>query len=680
MKFLYPQFLWALLVLIIPIVIHLFNFKRYKTLYFSSLFFVKHVDQKTKSTKSLKHLLVLLSRLLAFIFLVLAFAQPYFSNGDSSKQSSESLVSIYIDNSFSMQANGSEGELLSEARENARNIIEKASLDTRFLIATNDLSGSEERILTKIEAFEKIDKIKFSALTRTIDDVVQWQVNGYEKNQLTDNVSIQSVLLSDFQKLNGASVSKINGENITFLPIKLNAENKANIFIDSLWFSSPIHKINTKNELNIRIVNKGESDKVNTEVLISIGQFKKTIFVDIPNNQSITTKIGYMDKSMGTKTGKVQVVDNPVFFDDSYYLSYEVKKNINVLILDGEDAVPNSAMVLDLDNYFNYSSKKITAITKNDFEEKDFVIINGANEMTNGMTNYLTDFISTGGSVALFPGKNPNISGWNAFLQINELPLLGKRISTGTKIKNLNYDDPFFSGVFDSRTKKLNLPSVATVYQAIVTNQSMANSLIELQNGLPLFAKVQKNGSAYVFYSSLHEDFGAFAKDALFSTITLRMAELSQRKQPEYIVIGEDSRYPVYEKISKENPIHIVGEGVDFIPQTTAMSGINYISLKDANNIQQLKANNFELKTDKIIGAISLNYNRKESDLKTNNEEEIIAQLKNMGAENIEFNEIGGDSQLSTIDIQKPFSYWKIFIILTLIFVAIEMLLIRFLN
>ncbi len=680
MKFLYPEFLWAFLVLLIPIIIHLFNFKRYKTLYFSSLSFVKHVDQKTKSTKSLKHLLILLSRLLAFIFLVLAFAQPYFSKNDATSQSLDSVVSIYIDNSFSMQANGSEGELLSEARENARQIIKKAPLDTRFLVATNELSGSEERILTKVEAFEKIDKINFSALTRTINDIVQWQTNNYAKNQLQDNASIQSVLLSDFQKLDQEKNKQLAIENISFFPIKLSAESEANVFIDSLWFSSPIHKVNTKNELNIRVVNKGAQDMVNTEVLISIDRFKKTIFIDLPKNQSITTKIGYMDKSIGTKTGKVQVIDNHVFFDDSYFLSYEVKERINVLVLDGEDAIPNIAMVLDLDNYFNYSSKKITTITKNDFEEKDFVIINGANDMTNGMTNYLTDFVSTGGSIALFPGKNPSNSGWNSLLQINKLPQLGKRISSGTKIKSINYDDPFFAGVFESKTQQLNLPSVATVYQANSNSQTMSRSLIELQNGLPLLARIQENGSVFMFYSSLHPDFGNFSKDALFSTITLRMSEISQRKQPEYIVIGSDSRFPIYEKISDDNPIHIVNESFDLIPQASSVSGVNYISLKNTNTTNQLKAGNYQLKTDKIIGSLSLNYNRSESDLTTNSKEEVISQLKSMGAKNIKFNEIGGDSQLSTIDIDKPFSYWKICIILTLIFVSIEMLLIRFLN
>ena len=127
MAFLYPGFLWAFFILIIPIVIHLFNFKRYKTMYFSSLAFVKHVDEKTKATKSLKNILVLLSRLLAFAFLVLAFAQPYFTSKSDGKASKASFISMYIDNSFSMQSIGAEGQLLSEARENARNIIKKAS-------------------------------------------------------------------------------------------------------------------------------------------------------------------------------------------------------------------------------------------------------------------------------------------------------------------------------------------------------------------------------------------------------------------------------------------------------------------------------------------------------------------------------------------------------------------------
>ncbi len=680
MAFLYPGFLWAFFILIIPIVIHLFNFKRYKTMYFSSLAFVKHVDEKTKATKSLKNILVLLSRLLAFAFLVLAFAQPYFTSKNDGEVSKASFLSMYIDNSFSMQSRGAEGQLLSEARENARSIIKNASLDTRFIIVTNDFSGSEERIMTKVEAFEKIDNIEFSAITRSLNEVIQWQENNFSKKNLEDGIQIQNVLLSDFQEINLKFSNKLNVEKILMYPIKLNAETDNNILIDSIWFSSPIHKVNTKNELNIRIQNNSPLNLTNTEVIIAVDSYKKTIFVDIPENQSIVTKIGYMDKSNGFKTGKVQVVDNQVFFDDTYYLSYMVKKNINVLILNDDDAIPNLSMVLDLDDYFQYTAIDIKAITKGDLDNVDLILLNGTNEISNGLTTYISDFVSNGGSVALFPGKTPIPNEWNNLLSKLKLPLLGKKISTGTRIQSLNYADPFFRSVFKTENNKLNLPSVQSVFQAVSNNQSIYSPLISLQNGLPLLALSQTNGNAFMFYSSLHPDFGNFSKDALFPTLILRMSEISQRKLPEYLILGDDSRFPIYHKISIDNPVHIIGENLDLIPPSISISGVTYITLNSLEKNNGLISGNYSLNTEIPLGNISINYNRRESELNCGTNNLIIDLLTKIGAKEIVFNEVGSNHKLSTIDIDKPFSYWKICIIFTLIFVLTEMLLIRLLK
>lgn len=680
MAFLYPGFLWAFFILIIPIVIHLFNFKRYKTMYFSSLAFVKHVDEKTKATKSLKNILVLLSRLLAFAFLVLAFAQPYFTSKNDGEVSKASFLSMYIDNSFSMQSRGAEGQLLSEARENARSIIKNASLDTRFIIVTNDFSGSEERIMTKVEAFEKIDNIEFSPITRSLNEVIQWQENNFSKKNLEDGIQIQNVLLSDFQEINLKFNSKLNVEEILMYPIKLNAETDNNILIDSIWFSSPIHKVNTKNELNIRIQNNSPLNLTNTEVIIAVDSYKKTIFVDIPENQSIVTKIGYMDKSIGFKTGKVQVVDNQVFFDDTYYLSYKVKKNSNVLILNDDDAIPNLSMVLDLDDYFQYTAIDIKAITKGDLDNVDLILLNGTNEISNGLTTYISDFVSNGGSVALFPGKTPIPNEWNNLLSKLKLPLLGKKISTGTRIQSLNYADPFFRSVFKTENNKLNLPSVQSVFQAVSNNQSIYSPLISLQNGLPLLALSQTNGNAFMFYSSLHPDFGNFSKDALFPTLILRMSEISQRKLPEYLILGDDSRFPIYHKISIDNPVHIIGENLDLIPPSISISGVTYITLNSLEKNNGLISGNYSLNTEIPLGNISINYNRRESELNCGTNNLIIDLLTKIGAKEIVFNEVGSNHKLSTIDIDKPFSYWKICIIFTLIFVLTEMLLIRLLK
>src|ERR1035437_7143569 len=122
MKFLYPQFLFALFAIAIPIIIHLFNFRRFKTIYFSNTRFLKQVKIETQSKSQLRHLLVLLSRILAIACLVFAFSQPYLKSKTNATESVEKAVSIFVDNSFSMEAQGGEGTLLDEAKKKATEI------------------------------------------------------------------------------------------------------------------------------------------------------------------------------------------------------------------------------------------------------------------------------------------------------------------------------------------------------------------------------------------------------------------------------------------------------------------------------------------------------------------------------------------------------------------------------
>lgn len=682
MKFLYPEFLWAFTILIIPIIIHLFNFKRYKTLYFSSLTFVSHVDKQTKSTKKLKHLLILLSRLLAFAFLVLAFAQPYFADTNNNAQSKNGIIAFYIDNSFSMQAIGANGELLSEARESARKIIQKAPLSTRFLIGTNEKSGSEERILSKIEALEKLDLIKLSPLTRSINQQIQWQSERLSKSDIiSSETTIQHIILSDFQIASSFSKNTkplTQNPNSFFYPVKLVPESNDNIYIDSIWFTSPIHNLSSKNELNIQLNNPSSSDLKNVELTIQIDSYKNTILVDLPKNEITLTQVGYTDKSIGTKSGEIRLYDNHVQFDDTYFLTYEVRENVNILLLDGEDAIDNIETVLNLDEFYITNRKKITSITREDFIQKDLIIINGANTISKGAINYITSFASTGGTVSLFPGKKPKSSDWNELLLELNLPTISRTVNSGNKIKTLNYGDPFFNGIFKTKSTNLNLPSVSKVYRGVTNSKTLGHNLIELQNGLPLLAFNERTGKSFMFYSSLHSDFGDFTKDILFTSVLLRMGEISQRNQPEYLTIGKANHYPIYKKIDGETPIHITGNKIDFIPQTTTVSGVKYISLSNPSNTQEVYAGNYKLKTDRTIGGISLNYDRKESLLASYTEKEITAQLQQRGVQNITFNEINGASSAALITIDKPFSYWKLCIVLTFIFVLLEMMFVRF--
>jgi hypothetical protein len=97
MHFLYPAFLFALLSLAIPVLVHLFNFRRYQKVYFSNVQFLKEIQEQQSSRRNLKERLILAARLLALFFLVLAFARPFISNTNNTKAGArQRIVSVFI--------------------------------------------------------------------------------------------------------------------------------------------------------------------------------------------------------------------------------------------------------------------------------------------------------------------------------------------------------------------------------------------------------------------------------------------------------------------------------------------------------------------------------------------------------------------------------------------------------
>src|SRR5258705_2612586 len=100
MSFVYPSFLWALSALAVPVIIHLFNFRKTTKIYFSNTRFLKQVKEETTQKRRLKQYLVLASRLLFISFLVVAFAQPFIPAND--QMTTRKNIVIYLDNSDSI--------------------------------------------------------------------------------------------------------------------------------------------------------------------------------------------------------------------------------------------------------------------------------------------------------------------------------------------------------------------------------------------------------------------------------------------------------------------------------------------------------------------------------------------------------------------------------------------------
>ncbi len=155
MQFKHPEILYFLFLLVIPIIVHLFQLRRFKKEYFTNVRFLKELSIQTRKSSKLKKWLLLATRLLLLAALIVAFAQPFFQAKDSKNITNE--LYIVLDNSFSMQAKGKKGELLKRAIED---LLEHVPENLNFSLLTN----SESFWDTDIKSIRRdLQKLNYSA-------------------------------------------------------------------------------------------------------------------------------------------------------------------------------------------------------------------------------------------------------------------------------------------------------------------------------------------------------------------------------------------------------------------------------------------------------------------------------------------------------------------------------------
>ena len=214
-QFTYPFLLFGLFVLLIPVIIHLFNFRRYKKVYFSDIRFLQAVQIKSSKQQKLKYLLILISRILAITSLIFAFAQPYFASDKNIINAGTHAVSIFVDNSFSMEHVSEQGNIFDEAKKKAKEIIQAYQPDDEFQILTNDFEGKHQRWLTKNEFLQELDEISISPVSKNLSQIVSRQ-SDLLKNTSHNNQFIY--IISDFQKENFQLVNGLHGNRLHIIP------------------------------------------------------------------------------------------------------------------------------------------------------------------------------------------------------------------------------------------------------------------------------------------------------------------------------------------------------------------------------------------------------------------------------------------------------------------------------
>jgi hypothetical protein len=676
MEFVHPERLWFLFLLLIPIVIHLFHFRKRKTLYFSSLRFIQFLEKEQQSTRKLKHLLVLLTRILALAAIIFAFAQPQLQK-DASANAGKPALLIYLDNSFSMSAIGTEGSLFSEGRELAKRMLQEVKPDTRVLICSNQLNHSEQRFQSKAEALSYLDKLDIYALSRSLDDVLTWQQRQIERHQSQKEKlgQIQQIFISDFQQSQAKLKAQKPQANQSFYTYQLKAQQIQNAYIDSIWFAKPTHQLQTEQTLMVRVQNFGEQAKKRLELQVKIGKIKRTMFLQIGANNSQIASFPYTETNKNFVQGQVQINDQQIHFDDTWYFSYEVPERTNVYLIEEANSSPNVARAYAVEARYNVQTAAPGEVAANTLAEADLIVLNGLDEISSSLSDELSTAHQNGQRILIIPGENIRLNDYKPLLQALSLPELGALQSNALNLQRINDEDPFFKGVFEKKQERLNVPLVKKAYGIQNQAQSSATPLLISRSGQALFMRA--NNTAFLFTTALQNSFGSLVNQSLFPTILLRCGEYASERYPAYAILGKDAQIKVRANHQEEVPVRFISDQTEFIAQYIATPNQLRIQIGGSAALEKLKAGIYALKGTEVLAQLALNNNRTESKLELLEESALLELMESNGIKNCTFNQIKEGQSLTAIQLDDTKSYWRYLLIFGLLCLLAELSLLK---
>ena len=672
MKFVYPEFLFALFAIAIPILIHLFNFRKFKKIYFSNVEFLKEVQQETQSKSKLKHLLILLSRILAITFLVLAFAQPFIPVSDNDLSNQNNVIGVYIDNSFSMESVGENGSLLNEAKNKAIEVVNSYKATDKFILVNNNFNAGDQRLLSNEEVIDKIESVTISSSSRNFSTIYSRNRDALNSSE-TENKAFY--IFSDFQK-STSDLNSIKADTLieTYLvPIKSN--QISNLYIDSCWFNSPSHLLNQNEELNIRIKNNSANNLENIPLKLSINNQNvvPTSFNINADNETIIT-LNYLNKTKGIQQGKIELRDSPIVTDDIFYFSYSISENINVLGIGTDQNETSLSSIYSTDSIFSYNNFNVSQLDYSLIKKSNLVVLHHLNNVNSGLSNSLKTFVDDGGSLLIFPSKEIDFDSYREFLSLLNINYFTKVDTAKNKVREINLGHPVFNNVFESKPKgNLNLPIVSAHYLISKGRTEFKNNILMLKDGSPFLTEYQiGKGKIYLSAVSLNKENSNFTNHALFVPTLYNIALLSQKNYPLFHIIGNNSTVEI-NRSENENVFHIKNNTLDIIPRTRNSNNSTTVFV----NSEIETANNYLLENNNTQLGLAYNYNRSESELSYLSANEIneFILANAINAQYIDLENETIQTALNDLNIGKK--YWKYCIILALLFLAIEIVLIK---
>jgi len=635
MQFKHPEILYFLFLLVIPILVHLFQLRRFKTVYFTNVKLLKELQTQTRKSSKIKKWLLLVTRLLLLTFLIIAFAQPYFKHQNTTKKGNELI--IVLDNSFSMQAKGSKGELL---KRSIQELLEELPENQSFSLLTN----TELYWDTDIKSIQKeLQNLNYSALPFQLDYLLN-QVEIKKKLVPKDYIIITDAIQAESKK----AIELAQNNSVYFIQPK--AENLSNVSIQNVVISQVMDQFY---ELKINLQSFGSKKR---EIPLSVSSSEKNLAttlvqIDKPNTE---IKLTIPKKDI---QATIHIEDQSLAYDNDFYLSISKPEKVALLAI-GSLAENNFLDRIFTAEEFHFKSTELKTLDYNQIENQEAIVLNELDDLPLALGTTLKAFYEKGGTIILIPNKNNTPSTLNNFVANFGSLKYGMLSSTEKQITTINFSHPIYQAVFKNKVTNFQYPKVKSSFGL------SGNTAVLQYEDQSIFIGSSTNqlGNFYAFAAPINKQNSNFQNAPLIVPTLYNMGQNQSKTGINAYTIGENQSLLLETVLTKDEAVAIQNNDYSFIPLQQILNTKCKLTFGDYPE----KAGNYEvIKDEESLKKISFNFARTESDITAINSGifDTFTKVNNIATV---LNDLASERSSSEI--------WKWFLFGTLLLLCTELL------
>lgn len=642
MQFKNPEILYFLFLLILPILVHLFQLRRFKKQEFTNVKLLKELQIQTRKSATIKKWLLLVTRLLLLTALIFAFAQPFFKAKDFDKKNNELI--LVIDNSFSMQAKGKSGELL---KRTIQDILENTPEDQQLSVLTNDENFYDTNIKNIQKELQNLNYSSTPFNPAAIITRIEAKKPGIPKDILfiSDAVGLKEEL-----KTNLSETSSLYYQTVE-------AKETNNMSVENVQISQVLDQFY---ELKISIKSYGDFEN---DVPISMYNSKKLVGKALISKEKSQKEIVFTIPKTDFH-GFVSIEDNSLEYDNSFYFSISKPQKSNVIAV-GNSTKNNFLSRIYTPEEFNFTATELNTLNYNAIDDADAIILNELPTIPNALSVTLKNYYNKGGTIIFIPDVTGSYSNYNLFLRNFSTNSLSEKTIKEKQITQISFNHPIYINVFDKKVSNFQYPKTNATFNV---NGSNLPVLQYEDKSVFLGNITNKLGNLYFFATSINKENSNFQNSPLIVPTFYNMGQNNNKSGLNAFIIGNNNYTIINETIAKDNVLSVTNAENSFIPMQQILN--NKIKLTFGNYPE--KSGNYEvLKNKESLKNISFNYPRIESDLSQINTDYFDACTE-VNAVSTFYSDIHSSRTSNEV--------WKYFIFATLLLLLVELLIQKFVK